>query len=89
MKTDNHIGGKYFAKLIKEVFVDLEESKYQNLELRYRQYRLFPKKFFLDPLLPRITLSSYSRRDMKKLSTQLYCELPLAGQFLTAISEIQ
>ena len=46
MKTDNHIGGKYFAKLIKEVFVDLEESKYQNLELRYRQYRLFPKKFF-------------------------------------------
>jgi len=38
MKTDNHIGGKYFAKLIKEVFVDLEESKYQNLEPRLSIY---------------------------------------------------
>jgi len=38
MKTDNYIGGKYFAKLIKEVFIDLEESKYQNLELRLSIY---------------------------------------------------
>jgi len=38
MKTDNHVGGKYFAKLIKEVFVDLQESKYQNLELRLSIY---------------------------------------------------
>jgi len=38
MKTDNHIGGKYFGRLIKEVFVDLEESKYQNLELRLSIY---------------------------------------------------
>merc|ERR1719244_978442 len=32
MKTDNFVGGKYFANLIKEVFDDLEDSKYQNLE---------------------------------------------------------
>jgi len=38
MKTDNHVGGKYFAKLIKEVIIDLEESKYQNLELRLSIY---------------------------------------------------
>ncbi|XP_023322408.1 AMP deaminase 2 isoform X4 [Eurytemora carolleeae] len=38
MKTDNEVGGKYFGKLIKEVFVDLEESKYQNLELRLSIY---------------------------------------------------
>jgi len=38
MKTDNYVGGKYFAKLMKEVIVDLEESKYQNLELRLSIY---------------------------------------------------
>jgi len=38
MKTDNYIGGRYFAKLIKEIFCDLEEFKYQNLELRLSIY---------------------------------------------------
>lgn len=38
MKTDNYVGGKYFAKLMKEVVVDLEESKYQNLEPRLSIY---------------------------------------------------
>jgi len=38
MKTDNYVGGKYFATLMKEVIVDLEESKYQNLELRLSIY---------------------------------------------------
>jgi len=38
MKTDNHMGGLYFARLIKEVMVDLEESKYQNVELRLSIY---------------------------------------------------
>ncbi|XP_055865754.1 AMP deaminase 2-like isoform X4 [Biomphalaria glabrata] len=38
MKTDNHINGLYFAKVIKEVMEDLEESKYQNAELRLSIY---------------------------------------------------
>jgi len=38
MKTDNFLGGKYFANLIKEVFDDLEDSKYQNLEPRISIY---------------------------------------------------
>ncbi|BFZ25962.1 hypothetical protein BsWGS_29000 [Bradybaena similaris] len=38
MKTDNHIGGLYFAKVIKEVMEDLEESKYQNAEYRLSIY---------------------------------------------------
>jgi len=38
MKTDNYVGGRYFAKLIKEIFCDLEEFKYQNLELRLSIY---------------------------------------------------
>ena len=38
MKTDNYIGGKFFGKLIQEVMNDLEESKYQNLELRISIY---------------------------------------------------
>ena len=38
MKTDNYIGGKFFGKLIQEVMYDLEESKYQNLELRISIY---------------------------------------------------
>ena len=33
VKTDNHIGGRYFARLLKEVCTDLEEFKYQNLVL--------------------------------------------------------
>ncbi|EDL01944.1 adenosine monophosphate deaminase 2 (isoform L), isoform CRA_c, partial [Mus musculus] len=38
IKTDNKISGKYFAHIIKEVMADLEESKYQNAELRLSIY---------------------------------------------------
>ncbi|XP_051551142.1 AMP deaminase 2-like isoform X3 [Myxocyprinus asiaticus] len=38
IKTDNHIQGKYFGHIIKEVMSDLEESKYQNAELRLSVY---------------------------------------------------
>lgn len=38
LKTDNYIGGKYFAQIINEVASDLEESKYQNSELRLSIY---------------------------------------------------
>ncbi|CAH1263081.1 AMPD2 [Branchiostoma lanceolatum] len=38
LKTDNYLGGKYFAELMKEVMEDLEESKYQFAELRLSVY---------------------------------------------------
>ncbi|XP_068774582.1 AMP deaminase 2 isoform X1 [Struthio camelus] len=38
IKTDNRVSGKYFAHIIKEVMSDLEESKYQNAELRLSIY---------------------------------------------------
>ncbi|VEN63673.1 unnamed protein product [Callosobruchus maculatus] len=38
LKTDNYSNGKYFANIIKEVASDLEESKYQNAELRLSIY---------------------------------------------------
>lgn len=38
IKTDNHIKGKFFADIIKEVISDLEESKYQNAEYRLSIY---------------------------------------------------
>ncbi|XP_078381801.1 AMP deaminase 2-like isoform X2 [Oculina patagonica] len=38
LKTDNHINGRYFAELMKEVMSDLEESKYQNAEYRLSIY---------------------------------------------------
>ncbi|KAJ9573863.1 hypothetical protein L9F63_008723, partial [Diploptera punctata] len=38
LKTDNYLNGKYFARIIKEVSSDLEESKYQNVELRLSIY---------------------------------------------------
>ncbi|XP_069489092.1 AMP deaminase 2 isoform X3 [Ambystoma mexicanum] len=38
IKTDNRVGGRYFAHIIKEVMADLEESKYQNAELRLSIY---------------------------------------------------
>ncbi|XP_061529112.1 AMP deaminase 2 isoform X1 [Phycodurus eques] len=38
IKTDNHVEGKYFGHIIKEVMADLEESKYQNVELRLSVY---------------------------------------------------
>uniref|UniRef100_A0A0K0E1A2 AMP deaminase n=2 Tax=Strongyloides stercoralis TaxID=6248 RepID=A0A0K0E1A2_STRER len=34
MKTNNYVGGKYFAELLKEVYKDLEDSKYQHAEPR-------------------------------------------------------
>jgi len=38
IKTDNFMGGKYFAEMIKEVMNDLEDSKYQNAEYRLSIY---------------------------------------------------
>ena len=38
MKTDNLVNGKYFAGLMKEVFADLEDAKYTNLELRWNLF---------------------------------------------------
>ncbi|KAJ1914510.1 AMP deaminase [Mycoemilia scoparia] len=38
LKTDNYIGGEYFAQLIKEVINDLEASKYQMAEYRVSIY---------------------------------------------------
>ncbi|XP_028304062.1 AMP deaminase 3-like isoform X1 [Gouania willdenowi] len=38
LKTDNYIEGEYFARLIKEVAKDLEESKYQHAEPRLSIY---------------------------------------------------
>ncbi|XP_046803094.1 AMP deaminase 2 [Lucilia cuprina] len=38
LKTDNYLNGKYFAQIIREVAFDLEESKYQNAELRLSIY---------------------------------------------------
>ena len=44
MKTDNLVNGKYFAGLMKEVFADLEDAKYTNLELRWKTFVLLKKK---------------------------------------------
>jgi len=38
IKTDNQIGGKFFAHVCKEVMADLEDSKYQHAELRLSVY---------------------------------------------------
>ncbi|KAK9461873.1 uncharacterized protein V1516DRAFT_711323 [Lipomyces oligophaga] len=38
LKTDNHIKGKYLAELTREVFYDLEQSKYQMAEYRISIY---------------------------------------------------
>ncbi|CAH2354152.1 AMP deaminase [[Candida] railenensis] len=38
LKTDNFIDGKYLAELTKQVFEDLESSKYQHVELRISIY---------------------------------------------------
>ncbi|CAO4365926.1 unnamed protein product [Caenorhabditis nigoni] len=38
IKTDNYVGGKYFADLLKEVLSDLEDSKYQHAEPRLSIY---------------------------------------------------
>lgn len=38
LKADNYIGGKYFGEVLREVFADLEDSKYQQAELRLSIY---------------------------------------------------
>jgi len=38
MKTDNMVNGKYFAGVLKEVFLELDDAKYTNLELRLSIY---------------------------------------------------
>ncbi|XP_010791659.1 AMP deaminase 3-like isoform X1 [Notothenia coriiceps] len=38
LKSDNHIKGEYFARIIKEVSKELEESKYQHAEPRLSIY---------------------------------------------------
>ncbi|KAJ3014091.1 AMP deaminase [Thoreauomyces humboldtii] len=38
MKTDNYVNGRYLAELTKEVFADLEASKYQMAEYRVSIY---------------------------------------------------
>ncbi|KAF6721518.1 AMP deaminase 3 [Oryzias melastigma] len=45
LKTDNHINGEYFARLIKEVAKDLEESKYQHAEPRLSIYGRSPSEW--------------------------------------------
>ncbi|KAM9765761.1 AMP deaminase 3 isoform 1-T1 [Menidia menidia] len=54
LKTDNYINGEYFARIIKEVARDLEESKYQHAEPRLSIYGRSPDewdslaKWFID-----------------------------------------
>lgn len=45
LKTDNYSNGKYFARIINEVSFDLEESKYQNAELRLSIYGKTPDEW--------------------------------------------
>uniref|UniRef100_A0A9J8A7P2 AMP deaminase n=1 Tax=Cyprinus carpio carpio TaxID=630221 RepID=A0A9J8A7P2_CYPCA len=45
LKTDNYIEGEYFARLIKEVAHDLEESKYQHAEPRLSIYGRSPEEW--------------------------------------------
>uniref|UniRef100_A0A8B9L8I9 AMP deaminase n=1 Tax=Astyanax mexicanus TaxID=7994 RepID=A0A8B9L8I9_ASTMX len=45
LKTDNYINGEYFARLIKEVAHDLEESKYQYAEPRLSIYGRSPEEW--------------------------------------------
>ncbi|KAJ8396735.1 hypothetical protein AAFF_G00015730 [Aldrovandia affinis] len=45
LKTDNHIEGEYFARIIKEVAFELEESKYQHAEPRLSIYGRSPREW--------------------------------------------
>ncbi|XP_075589517.1 AMP deaminase isoform X1 [Dermatophagoides farinae] len=45
LKTDNYIKGVYFAEILKEVMNDLEESKYQQAELRLSIYGRKPSEW--------------------------------------------
>jgi AMP deaminase len=38
IKTDNHINGRYFAQIAKQVAEDLEDAKYQHAEPRLSIY---------------------------------------------------
>ena len=51
MKTDNLVNGKYFAGLMKEVFADLEDAKYTNLELRWTTFVLLKRQSWIKPRL--------------------------------------
>ncbi|XP_041445650.1 AMP deaminase 3 isoform X2 [Xenopus laevis] len=45
LKTENYIGGEYFARIIKEVAQELEESKYQYTEPRLSIYGRVPEEW--------------------------------------------
>ncbi|XP_029009489.1 AMP deaminase 3b isoform X2 [Betta splendens] len=45
LKTDNFIKGEYFARIIKEVAAELEESKYQHAEPRLSIYGRSPSEW--------------------------------------------
>ncbi|XP_072236714.1 LOW QUALITY PROTEIN: AMP deaminase 3 [Leuresthes tenuis] len=45
LKTDNYINGEYFARIIKEVARDLEDSKYQHAEPRLSIYGRSPDEW--------------------------------------------
>uniref|UniRef100_A0AAV2L3G8 AMP deaminase n=1 Tax=Knipowitschia caucasica TaxID=637954 RepID=A0AAV2L3G8_KNICA len=45
LKTDNDINGEYFARLVKEVAAELEESKYQHAEPRLSVYGRSPQEW--------------------------------------------
>ncbi|XP_041416942.1 AMP deaminase 3 isoform X2 [Xenopus laevis] len=45
IKTENYIGGEYFARIIKEVAQELEESKYQYTEPRFSIYGRAPEEW--------------------------------------------
>ncbi|KAG5849163.1 AMP deaminase 3 isoform X2 [Anguilla anguilla] len=45
LKTDNYLDGEYFARIIKEVAHDLEESKYQHAEPRLSIYGRAPEEW--------------------------------------------
>ena len=45
LKTDNHIGGRYLAEITRQVFDDLESSKYQLAEYRLSIYGRRPNEW--------------------------------------------
>eukprot|EP00656_Telonema_subtile_P043285 TRINITY_DN49663_c0_g1_i2.p1 TRINITY_DN49663_c0_g1~~TRINITY_DN49663_c0_g1_i2.p1 ORF type:complete len:435 (-),score=126.76 TRINITY_DN49663_c0_g1_i2:178-1482(-) len=45
MKTDNHIGGRYFAEILKGITNDLEDNKYQMAEYRVSVYGKSPDEW--------------------------------------------
>ena len=65
MKTDNLVNGKYFAGLMKEVFADLEDAKYTNLELRWTSF--YPD--FLSRLKLRLSIYGRSLQEWDNLAS--------------------